>query len=91
MKQNFNRTSSLLEERSKTLEDRQREIETLNCLLTRLQIDYEKSKNDLSIAHDELVQREINNQTFKQHLAEKTNEVNLSFLISHSILTLRIH
>ena len=85
MKQNFHRTSSLLEDRSKTLDDRQREIETLNCLLSRLQIDYEKSKNDLSIAHDELVQRDINNQTLKQHLTEKTNEVKSLFNLSSMI------
>jgi len=72
----LNRTSSLLEEKTKLLDDRQREIETLNHLLTRLQIDYEKSKNDLSIAQDEIVQQDIGNQTLKQHLTEKTNEVN---------------
>jgi SMC interacting uncharacterized protein involved in chromosome segregation len=69
----------LLEEKTKTLDDRQREIEKLNHLLTRLQIDYEKSKNDLSTAQDEIVQQEIENQTLKQHLNEKTNEVNRIF------------
>lgn len=85
MKQNFNRTSSLLEDRSKSLDDRQREIETLNCLLSRLQVDYEKAKNDLSIAHDELVQRDINNQTLKQHLTEKTNEVSSTYVSSSNL------
>jgi hypothetical protein len=70
----------LLEERNKSLDDRQREVETLNCLLSRLQIDYEKSKNDLSRAHDAIVQHEVSNQTLKQHLAERTDEVNLQTL-----------
>ena len=74
-KQNFNRTNSVLEDQTKLLDDRQREIETLNHLLTRLQLDYEKSKDDLSISHDQIVQHEISNQTLKQHLNEKTNEV----------------
>ncbi len=83
MKQNLTRTNSLLEERNKSLDDRQHEIETLNSLLSRLQIDYEKSKNDLSRAHDAIVQHEITNQTLNQHLAEKTNEVKSSnFLFS---------
>ena len=77
MKQNLTRTSSLLEERSKALDDRQHEIENLNCLLSRLQTDYEKSKNELSRAHDAIVQHEIASQTLKQHLTEKTDEVNL--------------
>jgi chromosome segregation ATPase len=77
LKQNLNRTNCLLDEQSKSLDDRQREIETFNHLLSHLQIDYEKSKNDLSIAHDQIVQLEIGNQTIKQHLIEKTNELNI--------------
>jgi predicted nucleic acid-binding Zn-ribbon protein len=76
-KQNSNRINSLLDERNKVLDDRQHEIETLNQLLSNLQIDYERSKNDLSIAHDQVVQFEIGNQTIKQHLLDKTNELNL--------------
>lgn len=80
----------MLEETNKSLDDRQREIETLNHLIARLQIDYEKSKNDLSTAHDQLVQHEISNQTLKQHLIEKTNEVkslmSINFYKNFSIL-----
>ncbi|CAF4784013.1 unnamed protein product, partial [Rotaria sp. Silwood1] len=83
LKQNVNRTNSLLEETNKSLDDRQREIETLNHLLSRLQIDYEKSKNDLSIVQDQIMQHEIANQTLKQHLTEKTNEL--------SAITNRLH
>lgn len=75
LKQSLNRTTSSLEDRSKSLDDRQRELETINHLLSRLQIDYERSKSDLSIAHDKLVQHEIANETLKQYLTEKTNEV----------------
>ncbi|CAM2700904.1 unnamed protein product [Rotaria socialis] len=82
-KQNLNRTNSMLEETNKSLDDRLREIETLNHLISRLQLDYEKSKNDLSIAHDHMVQLEIGNQTFKQHLTEKTTEL--------SAITNRLH
>ncbi|CAF4150962.1 unnamed protein product, partial [Rotaria sp. Silwood2] len=83
LKQNLNRTNSLLEETNKSLNDRQREIETLNHLLSRLQIDYEKSKNELSIVQDQIIQYEIENQTLKQHLTEKTTEL--------SALTNRLH
>lgn len=38
-------------------------------------MDYEKSKNDLSIARDELLQVDIGNQSIKQHLADKSNEL----------------
>lgn len=31
------------------------------------------------MAHDQIVQHEINNQTLKQHLTEKTNEVTKLF------------
>jgi chromosome segregation ATPase len=79
----MNRINSLFDERNKALDDRQREIETSNHLLSHLQIDYEKSKNDLSIAHDQIVQVEIGNQTIKQHLIEKTNEL--------TIVTNRLH
>ncbi|CAF0728780.1 unnamed protein product [Adineta steineri] len=83
LKQVVNRTESLVEENAQTLESRQREIESLNHLLSRLQIDYEKSKNDLSKAHDELVQHEIDKQILKQHSTEKTNEL--------STVTNRLH
>lgn len=76
MKQLFSRTNAVLEERSKSLEDRENELENLNHILSRLQIDYERSKTDLSVAHDKLVQHEISNQTLQQHLTEKSNEVN---------------
>jgi chromosome segregation ATPase len=93
LKQNLNRTNTLLEERNNSLDDRQREVETLNHLLARLQIEYEKSKNDLSLSHDQIVQHEIGNQTLKQHLTEKTNEVkktrkNVSSFCSPSFLVI---
>lgn len=65
----------MIEEQNKSLGDRQKEIETLNNLLSRLQIDYERAKNDLSNVQDQLVQLEISNQTMKQNLSEKLNEV----------------
>ena len=68
----------MYEEQTKSLDDRLHEIETLNQLLSRLQIDYEKSKNDLSNSRDQIVQYEISTQTLKQHLNEKTNEVSIS-------------
>ncbi|CAF0725433.1 unnamed protein product [Rotaria sordida] len=83
LKQNLTRTNSFLQETNKSLDDRQREIETLNHLLSRLQIDYEKSKNDLSTVQDQIIQHEIGNQTLKQHLTEKTNEL--------SAITNRLH
>ena len=46
-------------------------------------MDYEKSKNDLSLAHDQLLQVEIGNQSIKQHLADKSNEL--------AIVTNRLH
>ncbi|CAF3693774.1 unnamed protein product [Adineta steineri] len=74
-KQNINRINSLLDERNKSLEERQREIETLNHLMSHLQEDYEKSKNNLSIAQDRIVYLEIENETIKQRCIEKTNEL----------------
>jgi len=68
----------LCEEQTKSLDDRLHEIEALNQLLARLQIDYEKSKNDLSNSRDQIVQYEISTQTLKQHLNEKTNDVSIS-------------
>jgi len=68
----------LYEEQTKSLDDRLHEIEALNQLLARLQIDYEKSKNDLSNSRDQIVQYEISTQTLKQHLNEKTNDVSIS-------------
>lgn len=66
-----------MDEKTKYLEDRQHEIETLNDLLSHIQFDYEKSKNDLSITRDQVVQIEIENQTVKQNFIEKINELNL--------------
>ncbi|CAF4421780.1 unnamed protein product, partial [Adineta steineri] len=40
-----------------------------------LQEDYEKSKNNLSIAQDRIVYLEIENETIKQRCIEKTNEL----------------
>lgn len=68
----------MCEEQTKSLDDRLHEIEALNQLLARLQIDYEKSKNDLSNSRDQIVQYEISTQTLKQHLNEKTNDVSIS-------------
>lgn len=68
----------MYEEQTKSLDDRLHEIEALNQLLARLQIDYEKSKNDLSNSRDQIVQYEISTQTLKQHLNEKTNDVSIS-------------
>ncbi|CAF4352358.1 unnamed protein product [Rotaria sp. Silwood2] len=76
-KKTLNQINILLDEKIKCLDDRQHEIETSNHLISHLQIDYEKSKNDLSISHDQIVQLEIENQTIKQNLFEKTNELTL--------------
>ena len=46
-------------------------------------MDYEKSKNDLSLAHDQLLQVDIGSQTMKQHLTDKSNEL--------TIVTNRLH
>ena len=72
-----------MDERNQLLDDRQHEIETLNQLISHLQMDYEKSKNELSISHDQLLQVQIGNETIKQHLVEKTNEL--------TIVTNRLH
>lgn len=86
MKQVLSRTESSLEEANQSADSRQREIESLNHLLSRLQIDYEKSKTDLSKAHDEIVQHEIENQILKQHSTDKTNEVLTEILSSFELL-----
>ncbi|CAF0922423.1 unnamed protein product [Adineta ricciae] len=75
LKQVLNRTETSLEEANQLSDSRQREIESLNHLLSRLQIDYEKCKTDLSKAHDEIVQHEIENQILKQNSTDKTNEL----------------
>lgn len=48
--------NSLLDEKTKSFNERQREIERLNDLLIQLQIDYEESKN-------QNVQFEVNHQS----------------------------
>ena len=49
----------------------------MNQLLSNLQNDYERSKDDLSHAHDQLVQLEISHQTHQQHFVEKNNELTI--------------
>ena len=91
MKQTLDRTQSSLDERTNCLDDRQRELETLNHLVSRLQIDYERSKNELSAAHDNIMQLDMANQTLRQHLTDKTNEVrkNCTWVLIIGCLALR--
>ncbi|CAF1429218.1 unnamed protein product, partial [Adineta ricciae] len=74
-KQNLARMKTSLNERSRSLDERQREIETLNQLMSHLQTDYEKSKSDLSVSQDKLVHMEVENETLRRHLLDKTNEI----------------
>ena len=78
MKQVLSRTEASLEEANQSSDSRH--------LLSRLQIDYEKCKTDLSKAHDEIVQHEIENQILKQHSTDKTNEVLIEVLSSFELL-----
>ncbi|CAF1340250.1 unnamed protein product [Didymodactylos carnosus] len=72
---NLSRSNATLDDKEKCLDDQQRELETLNHILSKLQIDYERSKTDLSLAHDNIVQYETNEHTIKQTLTEKTDEL----------------
>ncbi|CAF1286734.1 unnamed protein product, partial [Didymodactylos carnosus] len=74
-KMNLSRSNATLDDKEKCLDDQQRELETLNHILSKLQIDYERSKTDLSLAHDNIVQYETNEHTIKQTLTEKTDEL----------------
>ncbi|UJR13437.1 hypothetical protein I4U23_000451 [Adineta vaga] len=75
LKQNLNRTKSLIDERNRLSDERQREIETLKHLMSHLEIDYDKSKNDLSINRDRILHLEIENETIRKDFIDKTNEI----------------
>ncbi|CAF1644248.1 unnamed protein product, partial [Didymodactylos carnosus] len=72
---NLNRSNSVLEDKEKCIDNQQHELETFNHILSKLQIDYEKSKTDLSLAHDNIVQYETIQDTIKQTLNEKISEI----------------
>lgn len=65
-----------IDEKSKLIDERQREVDRLNEILSSLQFDYEQTKEELSAVRDKLLQAEIDNQTLKENLNERNNEFN---------------
>ena len=74
MKQLGQELTCSLDESRKTIDDLRREMERLNVLLSTLQFDYQRAKEDLSLVEDRFVQLKVQHQTLEQQLNEKNHE-----------------